>query len=110
VEPVEPLHDLVPVRHRTPPAIHFALLLFVFAIASPFIGSLAPGGSNGDGWHTIGVLFQWVLAGAAAALLGIVCTVIGAWRGPRSGTTALAILLASLFGLGFLLFLASILS
>jgi hypothetical protein len=87
----------------TPPSIVFALLLFSFAIATPFIGELDARDAKGDGgWASLGVFLGWMLAGAAAAFAGIVCTIVGARRAPRSGWTGFAVFLAILAGIAFL--------
>ena len=99
-----PVVDAVaPPAASTPPSIVFALLLFGFAIASPFIGEFDARDARGDGgWATLGVFLGWMFAGAAAAFIGIICTIVGARRSPRSGWTVCAVLLSFLAGLGFL--------
>ncbi|HTU65664.1 MAG TPA: hypothetical protein VMF52_06930 [Steroidobacteraceae bacterium] len=81
---------------RTSPAIYAALGLMAFAVAAPFVGSfiqdLSPDGQN----VMLGAFFGWSLAGMAAGGLGVFCTVVGAWRAPRSGLTILSIVIAVL--------------
>lgn len=93
---------------ETPGSIYVALLLFAFAVATPFIATFIAGHGNvrHDGWGELGLFVQWTLAGAVAAFVAIISTIIGARRGPRSGLTMLAIVLAGLGGLLFLFFLA----
>jgi uncharacterized oligopeptide transporter (OPT) family protein len=93
-------------RANTPPSIQLALLLFVFAIATPFIGILIAGSGQRDGFQIFGTFLLWLLGGAAASFAGIICTLIGARRGPRSGATILAIVLSCLLSLPLLYFLA----
>jgi hypothetical protein len=93
-------------RANTPASIYFALLLFAFTIATPFIGEYSASHARHDGWGALRALLPWMLAGAAAAFIGIICTFVGARRSPRSGFTILAILLASLAGVMFLGLLA----
>lgn len=92
-------------RANTPASIYLALLLFAFTIATPFIGEYSASHARHDGWGALQALLPWMLAGAAAAFIGIICTIAGARRSPRSGFTILAILLASLAGLMFLMLL-----
>jgi uncharacterized oligopeptide transporter (OPT) family protein len=92
-------------RANTPPSIYLALLLFAFAIASPFIGEFRASHARHDGWGALAAFLPWLLAGAASAFLGIVSTIVGARRSPRSGFTIFAILLASLASLMFLMLL-----
>lgn len=91
----------------TPASIVLALVCFAFAVAAPFIGSFSADHAQHDGWGALRAFLPWLLAGAAAAMVGIVCTFVGAARGPRNGLTILAIVVACLFGLGFLTLLAS---
>jgi hypothetical protein len=44
----------------------------------------------------LGPLFEWSLAGLVASGLGVFCTIVGAWRSPRSGLTTLANVMATL--------------
>lgn len=92
-------------RASTPASIYLALLLFAFTVATPFIGDYRASHARHDGWGALQAFVPWIFAGAAAALLGIICTFVGALRAPRSGLTILAIVLASLGGLMFLMFL-----
>jgi uncharacterized oligopeptide transporter (OPT) family protein len=96
------LDDVAPPPARTPPSIVFALLLFAFAIATPFMGLIDARDAKGGGWASFGVVVGWLFAGAAAAFTGIICTFVGARLTPRSGWTALAIVLACLAALMFL--------
>jgi uncharacterized oligopeptide transporter (OPT) family protein len=85
-------------RLATPRSIVFALPLLVFSFASPFIGGylsdLTP-----DDTVILGAFVAWLLAGLTAGFLGIVCTVIGARRSPRSGLTILTVVLAAILAL-----------
>ena len=105
VDSPEPALVRAETRAFTPPSIYLALLLFAFAIASPFIGEFRASHARHDGWGALAAFLPWLLAGAAAAFLGIVSTIVGARHAPRSGFTILAIVLASLAGLMFLMFL-----
>ena len=80
-------------RAATPQSIYIALLLVAFAAATPFIGAAV---DPGDDSVILGPFVAWVLAGAGAGFLGILCTTVGAWRGPRSAITKLAIVLSGL--------------
>jgi uncharacterized membrane protein YczE len=93
-------------RTTTPAIIYFALACFVFAIATPIIAELNTRRSPGDGWHALGIYVVWIFSGGGAALLGVICTCIGAWRSPRSVATLLTIVLAALFTLFFLFLLS----
>jgi len=95
-------------RPQTPASIWFALFCFGFAIAAPFIGGLKAEMSHGDGWQSIGIVLIWALIGGAAAVVGIICTIVGAWRSPRTIATMFTIALACVFGLGLLVFLGSL--
>ena len=97
-----------PPRAATPVSIVFALLLFGFAIATPVIG-IAQGSGKHDGFQVFGTFLLWLMGGGVAAVAGILCTIIGAWRGPRTGATTVAIVLAALLTLPllFMLTLAS---
>jgi hypothetical protein len=70
--------------------------LMAFAVATPFIGNFFQGLSAEDQNPMLGPFFAWSLAGLAAGGLGVFCTIVGAWRSPRSGLTTLAIVMASL--------------
>lgn len=90
---------------RTPASIVLALLLFGFAIATPVIG-IAQGSGKNDGFQIFGTFLLWLLGGGVAVFAGIICTIVGAWRGPRTGATTFAIVLAALLSLPLLYFLA----
>jgi uncharacterized oligopeptide transporter (OPT) family protein len=92
-------------RANTPASIYLALLLFAFTIAAPFIGEYSATHGRHDGWGALQAFLPWMLAGATAAFIGIICTIVGARRAPRSGFTILAVLLASLATLMFLMLL-----
>jgi drug/metabolite transporter (DMT)-like permease len=83
-------------RPRTSPIIFVAMGLMVFAVAAPFIGSfiqdMSPDGQN----VMLGAFFGWSLAGLAAGGLGVICTIVGARRAPRSRSAILAIVMAVL--------------
>ncbi len=85
-----------PRRSSTPGSILLALPLLLFAFASPFLGSFISDHTPGEDQMILGAFAAWMLAGLGAGLLGIACTAVGAWRGPRSGFTILAIVLAAL--------------
>ncbi len=89
---------------RTPSSIVVALLLFAFAIATPVVG-LVGGSGKTDGFQIFGTFLLWLMAGGVAACVGIVCTIVGAWRSPRTGATTFAIVLAVLLSLPLLFFL-----
>jgi hypothetical protein len=80
-------------RIATPRFIYIALVLLLFSAATPFIGGYVSDHTPGNGAMILGPFVEWVLAGAAAGFLGVVCTLIGAWRGPRSTITKLAVAL-----------------
>jgi hypothetical protein len=104
VEPATPGSKdvLAPPPARTPTSIYLGLALFAFAIATPFLGDLDARHAQGDGgWATLRVMLKWMLMGGASALLGIVCVIIGARRGPNTPLTMIAILLAGIAGVGF---------
>ena len=96
--------EVTPPAARTPASIVLALLLFAFAIATPVIG-IAGGSGKTDGFQIFGTFLLWLMAGGLAACVGIVCTIVGAWRGPRTGATTFAIVLAGLLSLPLLFFL-----
>lgn len=83
-------------RPATPRTIYAALLLLPFAAAAPFIGSFVEDHVSRDDPPILGIFFEWLLLGLFAAFMGIACTVVGAWRGPRSWLTWLAIVFAVL--------------
>jgi hypothetical protein len=80
----------------TPRTIYAALLLLPFAAAAPFIGSAIEDHVSRDDPPILGIFFEWLLIGLFAAFAGIACTIVGAWRAPRSWLTWLAILFAVL--------------
>ncbi|HET9861819.1 MAG TPA: hypothetical protein VFP37_00130 [Steroidobacteraceae bacterium] len=102
----EPEQDLAPPAARTSLAIYLALALFAFAVATPFLAGLDARDAPRDGWAGLGVFVKWMAVGGASALLGIVCTIIGARRGANTPLTMIATLLAGIAGIGFLALLA----
>ncbi len=82
-------------RADSPLATRVALVLLPFAFAAPYIGAFIED-HTGGGTMILGLFFAWLLMGVGAGALGIVCTIIGAWRGPRSWPTRIAIALAGL--------------
>jgi cytochrome b561 len=101
----QPRQEVAPPRANTPASIVVALLLFAFAIATPVFGILGGSGKT-DGFQIFGTFLLWLMAGGAAAFLGIICTIVGAVRGPHTGATTFAIVLAVLVSLPLLFFLA----
>jgi hypothetical protein len=93
-------------RATTPITSYFALACFAFAIATPLIAAINTRRSPGDGWHSLHIYVVWIFSGGGAALLGIICTCIGAWRSPRSVVTIIDLVLASLFTMFFLYLLS----
>jgi hypothetical protein len=96
-------------RPTTPASIGFALLCFAFAVVAPFIGGYKAGHARADGWGALAAFLPWVFAAAGAAFVGLISTIVGAWRGPRSVATIIAIVISCLFGFGFLALLANLL-
>jgi hypothetical protein len=94
-------------RPRTPAAIYVALLLFSFAIGSPFIGVYYAELETGDSWRTLAHLLKWVLGGFAAIVAGINFTNVGARRAPRSWLTATAIIIGVMLGVLMLVLILS---
>jgi hypothetical protein len=88
----------------TPASIVLALVLFAFAIATPVFGLVGASGKS-DGFQIFGTFLLWLMAGGVVAFAGIICTLVGAWRGPRTGATVFAIVLAILMCLPLLFFL-----
>jgi len=91
-------------RPATPGSVAFALHCFAIAVIVPLMALFAEHKGN-DGAGALGPLLFGLLAGAVAALLGIICTIVGARRQPRSVATMIAIVLACLFGGGLLVLL-----
>jgi hypothetical protein len=83
-------------RPRTPRIILVAIGLLLFAAAAPFIGSFIQDMSPDGQTVMLGSFFVWTFAGIGAGGLGVVCTIVGAWQGPRSPLTWVAILLSLL--------------
>lgn len=94
---------------RTSPVTYLALGLIAFAVAAPFIGNwlqdLSPDGAN----TILGAFFAWSLAGLAAGTLGVLCTIFGAWRAPRSAVTILAVGAATLWIVAVIVLMALLL-
>ncbi len=97
--------ELTPDKATTPASIQIALLLFVIAIAVP-VFALTSVRHSQDGFKIFGTFLLSLGAGGVAALIGIICTVVGAMREPRSAWTRLAVVLACIAGLGLLYFLS----
>jgi hypothetical protein len=85
-----------PRSSSTPRTIQLAIPLLLFAFASPWLGSFISDHTPGEDQMILGAFVMWMLAGLGAGLLGVACTAVGAWRGPRSGFTILAMVLAAL--------------
>jgi hypothetical protein len=94
-------------RPRTPAAIFLALLLFAIAIAAPFIGAIYAEQETGDSWRVLGHMVKWFFGGIAAAVGGIIFTIFGARRAPRSWLTGTAIIIAGMLGVVMLLMVAN---
>jgi cytochrome bd-type quinol oxidase subunit 2 len=94
-------------RPRTPASIFVALLLFSFAIGSPFIGVRYAEQETSDSWRTLDQLARWVVGGFAAVVAGIIFTIVGARRAPRSWITATAIIVAVMLGVLMLVLILS---
>ena len=100
-----------PSRATTPPSIFLALLMFAFVVATPFLADIDARDAKGDGgWATLRVMLGWMLAGGIATIVGIVCTVVGARRSPRSAWTALAIFIAFFASVAVLYFVLRMLA
>lgn len=82
---------------RTPRIIFVAIALLLMATAAPSIGSFLQGLDPNSQDLIIGPFVVWVLLGVGLGGLGILCTIIGAWRPPRTAATFVAILLGSLW-------------
>jgi hypothetical protein len=90
---------------RTPVSIVLALVLFAVAIGTPLFG-IAQASRETGGFQVLGTVLLSLMGGGVAAVAGIICTIIGAWGGPRTAATTVAIVLAALLTLPLLFFLA----
>ena len=88
----------LPPQARTPPSIVVALLAFAVAIAA-HVNGVAGGSNKTEGYQYLVTMVSSFATGGFATFVGIVCTIIGAWRGPRSGATMIAIMLAIVLSL-----------
>lgn len=77
----------------TPASIIVALFFYAVAIAAPFIGVASVKDSH-DGFQIFGTVLISLGLGGIAALVGIVCTIIGMVRGPHTAWTLVAAILA----------------
>lgn len=82
---------------RTRPIIFVAITLLLMATAAPSIGSFLQGLDPNSQDLIIGPFVVWVMLGVALGGLGILCTIIGAWRPPRTAATFTAIGLCALW-------------
>jgi len=55
-----------------------------------------------EGYQYLVTMVSSFLSGGVATVVGIVCTIVGARRGPRSGATTTAIVLAVILSLPLL--------
>jgi hypothetical protein len=94
-------------RPVTPPSIIFALALFALAIVLVVRFSVWEPEPAQDSWQVLRDGIDWILEIGAAVLGGIICTVVGARRSPRSRWTKAAVALSVSSVLGILGLLSS---
>lgn len=78
----------------TPTSIRIALFLYIVAIASPIIAYRSVRDSH-DGFEIFGKLTISLGVSAVAALVAVICTLVGLAREPRSNWAMLAGFLAA---------------
>ena len=81
----------------TPTSIRFALFFFVVAVVCPLWGYLSVRDSH-DGFKIFGVLTITFGAGAVAALIAVICTLVGLSQKPHSIWTKIAGFLSAVAG------------
>jgi hypothetical protein len=81
--------DAVETPAGTPTSICIALFCFAFAIGAPIYGLMSVRDSH-DGFQILGTFLISAAIGGFAALIGIICTIVGAVRGQQTGWTLTA--------------------
>lgn len=82
------------VKPQTPAAIVLGLYLMLIGAASPFLSEAHNFLAGNHGKNGLGVFLGWFFFGVVAALIGVVCTLIGCTQQPRTRLTHVAVMIA----------------